>query len=142
MNTYQLAAFGTGPLFLFVSNEKSYAKLLYVYEIVDHAHAIVDPVAFIQVIQPVAGKVAALKAISGPASRYLLAGLYPAQNAGLRFDAVVTPASGACIPVSPIGPAEAAVHSAGGDQRGAHYICLCRFSRRHDCAPVTRSLTV
>jgi hypothetical protein len=50
MNTYQLTALGTGPPFFFVSNEVSYAELLYVHEIVDHAHAILGLVALIQVI--------------------------------------------------------------------------------------------
>jgi hypothetical protein len=131
MNTYELAAFGTGPLFLFVSNEKFYAGLLYVHKIVDHAHSILGPVARIQVIQPVAGKAVTVEAVPDFTSNYLLTGLNPAQNAGLRFETVVTPASGACIPVSPIGPTESAVHSAGGDQRGAHCIFLCQFSRRH-----------
>jgi len=56
MNTYQLAARGTGPPFLFVSQEMSYAELLYVHEIVNHTHSILGSIALIQVVQPIAGK--------------------------------------------------------------------------------------
>jgi hypothetical protein len=50
MNTNYLATLGTGPPFLFVSNEPSYANLLYVHEIVNHTHTILGPIALIQVI--------------------------------------------------------------------------------------------
>jgi hypothetical protein len=56
MNTEQLTAPGTGPSFLFVYNETSYAVLLDLFEIVDHAHTIPGLIALIQVIQPVARK--------------------------------------------------------------------------------------
>jgi hypothetical protein len=128
MNADHISALRTGPPSFFVFNKKSYSGLPYGPEIVDHAHAIPGPIAFIQAVQPVAGKTVATEAVPGPASHYLFTGLYPAHNAGLRFETVVTPASGACIPVSPVGPAEAAVHPAASDQRGTHCFCLCRFS--------------
>jgi hypothetical protein len=56
MNTYQLVALGTGPLFPFIFNKMSYAELLYLREILNHAHSIFGSITFIQVIQPVARK--------------------------------------------------------------------------------------
>jgi hypothetical protein len=50
MNAYQLTALGTGPPFLFVSHEVSYAELLYVHEIVNHTHPILGSITLIQVI--------------------------------------------------------------------------------------------
>ena len=50
MNTEYLAALGAGPLFFFALNELSYADLLYVYEIVNHAHSVLDSISLIQVI--------------------------------------------------------------------------------------------
>jgi hypothetical protein len=50
MNTEVLTALGAGPLFFFLFTELSYADLLYVYEIVNHTHSILDSIALIQVI--------------------------------------------------------------------------------------------
>jgi len=50
MNTYQLAALRTGPSFLFITHEMLYPVLLDVLKIVDHAHAVLGPIALIQVI--------------------------------------------------------------------------------------------
>ena len=72
MNTYQLTAPGTGPPFLFVSQKMSYAGLLYVHEIVNHTHAILGPIALIQVIQPVARKAVTAEAILDVTLFYLL----------------------------------------------------------------------
>jgi hypothetical protein len=56
MNTYQLTALRTGPSFLFVSHEMSYAKLFYVHEIFNHTHSILGFITLIQVLQLVARK--------------------------------------------------------------------------------------
>jgi hypothetical protein len=95
MNTDELTASGTGPSFLFVSHEMSYAELLYVHEIVDHAHAILGPIALIQVIQPVARKAVTVEAVPGPALHELFTDLDPAGDAGLWLNAVIAPATGA-----------------------------------------------
>jgi hypothetical protein len=102
----------------------SYTELLYVHEIVDHAHTILGPVTFIQVIQPVARKPVTAEAIPCFALYYILTGLDPAYDAGLWFDAVVAPAAGACLLISCIGATEATVHSAGRDQRRLDHISL------------------
>ena len=72
MNTYELAALGTGPPFLFVSNELSYAELVDVYEIVNHTHTILGSIALIQVIQPVARKPVTAEAVADFTLLYLL----------------------------------------------------------------------
>ena len=50
MNTNQLAAPGTGPPFLFLSNEVSYTELPYLLEIVNHTHAVLVSIALVQVV--------------------------------------------------------------------------------------------
>lgn len=72
MNTDYLAALGTGPPFLFVSNELPKTELLYIHEIVNHAHTILGSIALIQVIQLVARKAVTVEAVPNAAWRYLL----------------------------------------------------------------------
>jgi hypothetical protein len=125
MNAYQLTALKTGPFFLFVSNEMSYAELLYVHEIIDHAHTILGSITLIQVIQPVARKQVTAEAVFDLTLLYLLTVFDPACDAGFWFDAVVAPATGACLLISCIRATEATVHSTGGNQRRSDRICLC-----------------
>jgi hypothetical protein len=82
MNTNDLAALGAGPPFLFVSNKMSYAKRLYVYEIVNHTHTVLGSIAFIQVIQPVARKTVTTEAVPGSTLHYLLTVLDSTVDAG------------------------------------------------------------
>jgi hypothetical protein len=126
MNTNDLTALGTGPPFFFISNKLSYAVLLDVVEIVNHTHTILRSIAFIQVIQPVAGKIVTTEAVLKFIFRYLLTVLDSTGGAGFRFKGVFTPATGACFSVSYICPTEATVHSAGGDRHYVHRVCICR----------------
>ena len=73
MNTYYLAALGAGPALLFVSNEMSYAELLYLHEIVNHTHTILRSITHIQLIQPAARKYVTAEAVPGFTLLYLLA---------------------------------------------------------------------
>lgn len=125
MNTYQLTAPGTGPPFLFVSHETSYAGLFYVDEVSNHTHTILGPIALIQAIQTVARKSLTAEAVPRLALPYHLAVLYPACDAGFWFDAVVASATGTCLLNSCIRATEATVHSTGGNQRRSDRICLC-----------------
>jgi hypothetical protein len=139
VNTEQLTAPGTGPPFLLVSDEMSYAELLYVQEIVDHAHSIPGPIALIQVIQPVAREPVTAEAVPDLTLPYLLTVLDPARDAGLWFAAVVASAAGACLFISRMRATETTVHSTGSDQRRADRSCLCCFSWRH--VPILQRLT-
>lgn len=123
MDTEQLTALRAGPPFLFVLDEVSYAALLYVFEIVDHAHAVFGPVALIEMIQPVAGKCVTGEAVPGIAVLQLIAGLDPACDTGLWFPAVVAPATGAWLPISRICDTETTVHSTGSDQSRSDLFC-------------------
>ncbi len=125
MNTEQLAAPGTGPPFLFVSNEMSYAELLYVHEILDHARAILGSITLIQVIQSVARKPVAPEAVPAFILSYLLTVLNPACDAGLWLDAVVTAATGTCVLIPRMRDTEATVHATGSNQHRSYIICLC-----------------
>jgi hypothetical protein len=103
----------------------SYAGLLYEHEIVYHAHTILGSIALIQVLQPVARKRVTAGAVPDITLPYFLTVLDPADDAGFWFDAVVAPATGACLLISCIGDTETTVHTAGGDQRRSDRICLC-----------------
>jgi hypothetical protein len=135
MNTNYLTALGTGPPYLFVSNKISYAKLPYILEIVNHTHTILSSIALIQVVQPVAGKAVATEAVLEYTFRYLFTVLDSTSNAGFRFEAVVTSATGACFLIPYICPTKATVHSAGSDQRCANRICLCQSYLHHVFIP-------
>lgn len=124
MNAYQPAAPGTGPPFFFVFDEMSDAELLYMREIVNHAHAVFGPISLIQVVQPVAREAVATETVPCFTMRYFSAVLDPACDAGFRLDAVVAPAAGACIFISCIRYTEATVHATGGNQRRLDCICL------------------
>jgi hypothetical protein len=125
MNTNYLAALGTGPPFLFISNKMSYAELPHVLEILNHTHTIPSSIALIQVVQPVAGKAVTTEAVLDFNFRYLLTVLDSTRDAGFRFEAVVTSATGTCFLIPYICSTKATVHSAGSDQRCANRICLC-----------------
>jgi hypothetical protein len=83
MNTEQFAALGTGPSFLFNSQEMSYAEILYVQKVLNHTHAIPGPIALIQLLQPVAGKVVTTEAVHDVILRSLLTVFDSAGDAGL-----------------------------------------------------------
>jgi len=136
MNTNYLPAPGTGPPFLFVSNEMFYSEFFYILEIVNHTHTILISIALIQVIQKRARKVFTTEAILDSTGHYLLTVFDSACNAGFRFETVVTSATGACLLISYKCTTEATVHSAWSDQRRANCICLRRSSWCHVCIPV------
>ncbi len=115
MNTEQLTALGTGPLFLFVMNETPYAELLNVHKIVNHTHSILGSITLIQVIHLLAGKPVTAEAVPCFTLPYILTVLDSACDAGLWFDAVVAAATGARVLISSIRAAEATVHSTGGN---------------------------
>ena len=103
----------------------SYPELLYVHEIVDHAHAILGPITLIQMIQPVARKPVAAEAVPDLPMPYLLAVLDSACDTGLWFAAVVASATGACLLISCMCDTETTVHSTGSNQRCSDRIYLC-----------------
>jgi hypothetical protein len=82
VNTDYLAALGTGPPFLFVSDEMSYPELPYLDEIVNHTHAILGSIALIQMTQPVARKAVTAEAVPDTTLDYPLPVLDSAGDAG------------------------------------------------------------
>jgi hypothetical protein len=117
MNTNYLATLGTGPPFLFVSNEQPYAEFPDVLKIVNHAHAIFGSIPLIQMNQFITRKPVTTEAVLNSALHYLLTVLDSARDAGLRFENVATYAAWTCFSISYICQTEAAVHSTGSDQR-------------------------
>lgn len=73
-------------------------------------------------IQPAAGEAVTTEAVLDSTAGYLVTIFDFAHEAGLRFEAVVTSATGACLLIPYIRSAQAAVHSAGGNQCGADRI--------------------
>ena len=129
MNTNYLATLGASPPFLFVFNEVSNAELPYVVEVVNHTHNVLGSIAIIQVVQYDTGKAITTDAILDSTFYYFLTILDSARNADFRFQTVVTPATGACLPISCISTAEAAIHTTGCNQRCSNFIC--QSSLRH-----------
>ncbi len=78
VNAEQLAALGAFPPLFFVFNEFPHAHFFDVLKIINHAHAILGPVPFIQIFQPGARGAIANKAVFFFRTRYLLAFLDPA----------------------------------------------------------------
>ncbi len=118
VNTHDLAANGTGPPFLFILDKMPDPELPYVFEIGNHAHAILGSIALIQFVQPGARKTVATEAVFGAAVDELFAIFDSAGATGFRFEIVISPATGACMPCSCMCAAEATVHSAGSNQPG------------------------
>ena len=116
MNANDIATSGASPPCLFIFNEIPYAEFSYIFEIVNHTHSVPGFIAIIQAIQHGTGKAVTTGAIRDSTLRYSLTVLDSARDAGFRFQRVVAPATGACLPISHIGAAKAAVHSTGCNQ--------------------------
>ena len=82
MNTNDLAALGTGPPFLFVSNEMPYAEFPDDLKIVNHTHTILRSITLIQVIQSATRKAVTTEAVLDSTLHYLLTVLDSARDAG------------------------------------------------------------
>jgi len=57
MDTNNFTTFGTNPFQFLIPNEMSDSNFIYHFEIIDHAHFILDSISLIQLFQPGAGKV-------------------------------------------------------------------------------------
>jgi hypothetical protein len=136
MNTNYLTALRTGPPFLFISNKMPYTELPYVLEILNHTHTILGSIAFIQMVQPVAGKAVTTEAVLDFTFCYLCTVLDSTRDAGFRFETVVTSTTRAGFLIPYICTTKATVHSAGSDQRCANRICPRRSYLRHDSIPI------
>ena len=79
------AAGCAGPAFPLGFYKRTDARFLYCCKVLEHAHAVLRPVAFVQVLQPLAGKLRAR--VIAPAS-YFFAGrnrtVYTAQPVGVH----------------------------------------------------------
>jgi hypothetical protein len=131
MNADYLATLGTAPPFLLISNELPNAELPDVFQILDHAHAILGSIPLIQMVQPGARKTVTIKAILDFSIHYPLTVLDPACQTGFHFETVITSASGAGLIISWICAAEATVHSAWSDKCRMNRFCLFRSSWCH-----------
>ncbi len=100
VNADDLAALGTGPLFRLHSKEMLQAVSPDILKVVDHAHAILCPVALIQVFQPGAGEAITTEAVWGLGVGYSLAILDLAGHAGFWFIDITAPAARARLFIS------------------------------------------
>jgi hypothetical protein len=141
VDTEDFAAFGAGPFFFFIPDEKPDPEFVYFLEILEHAHTVFRSVPLIQVFQPGAGETAAaLGTVFGFASGDKIAVRdFTGQTVlGFRslppYDALAARA-GVLFP--DVSPAKAAVHSARGDQMGGYgFVHLPRF-HGHDLVSFT-----
>ena len=115
MNTEHLTAFRVAPPFFFGSDKMPYAEFSNDLEIADHAHAILGSIPLIQMVQPDAREAVTTEAVLDFSVHYLLTVLDFTCNAGFRFEAVVTSATGAWFLISCECAAETAIHPAGSD---------------------------
>lgn len=51
MHTYYITAFFTGPFFIFENPKTMYSGFLYSFQVIDHAHSVLCPVAFIKLFK-------------------------------------------------------------------------------------------
>jgi hypothetical protein len=102
MNTEHFTAPGAFPLLFFGSYELPYAEFPDVLEVFDHAHAIPGPIPLIEMVQPLAGEAVTTRTVFDSAFHHLLTVLDLTCYAGFRFEAVVTPATGAWFLISPV----------------------------------------
>jgi len=93
-------------------------------EIFNHAHAIISPVSFVQVIQIVARKIFALETIFSLFIPEVLARLNLTFDPCNRFARIRSPASRARIVFPQVSNTDPAIHPAWGNEKG--YFC-----RRH-----------
>lgn len=98
--------------------------LLDVSEILDHAHAVLRTIAFIQMLDPVAGVAVAAVAEPEPLGGDHFTVLDPAVHAGLRFESCIASAARADIAIPNVSAAQPAVHPAGRDQARGNLVCL------------------
>jgi hypothetical protein len=120
VNTENLTAFLAFPPFFFVSNEMPYAEFSYALEIADHAHAVLGSIPLIQIFQPGAREAVTAEAVLDFGERSLLAVFNFARDAVFRLEAVVASTIGAWFFLPCECTAQAAIHSAGGDQFGGN----------------------
>jgi len=127
----KLAAFWTGPFFFFFSDEFSYAELLDIFLILNHAHGIFCSVSLVQLLHSGTGKCITVKTEFGFELFSLFAHSYPAANTSFRLIRVNQRAAGAFIFLPDITDTQPAIHPARCDKSRFHCFRLCWFSSLH-----------
>ena len=125
MHTQDLTALWALPFFLFVLDELPDAQVPDAGEIFDHAHAILRPVALINVLDHFARVILTAVAIPRMAMRKILAILDLTPCTGLRFVRILPSTTRARLPFPPICHTQAAVHPAWRDQCAIHSSYTC-----------------
>jgi hypothetical protein len=116
MNADRAAAIRAGPSDFFVCRELPNAKPANVLQILDHAHAVARPITFIQLLQAGTGELLTLEAESWFLVSEVCTVFDPASNAIARLIDADASAAGTFVFIPQISQANAAVHSAGGDE--------------------------
>ena len=116
MDTQHKSAFRANPPLLLVSHETPDARPLNFVKVLDHAHAIFRPVPLVELTETLAGVFVTGKAILELPTLRFFAILDLAEDAVLRFQAVVRSATRAGVLVSIVCPAKATVHPARGNE--------------------------
>src|SRR5512143_3703685 len=123
MHAQRCSAAGAGPFLTFTLEETLHAGVLDTGQISNHAGPVSGPVAFVQVEQVRARKLAALEAIFHLPLCDVLTGLDLADHTGLGFGSVIGAAAGTRVLFPSVCAAHAAVNSTGSNQIRAEWIC-------------------
>jgi hypothetical protein len=114
MDADDMTAVFAGPADVLLFDELPDPPLLYVVQVIQHAHP-VSRVSLVQSLQPGAGVLGASVAVL---ANEVLAVLDPAVDAMLGLPGIVSPAARTSVFLPQVGNAEPAVHTAGSDQVG------------------------
>ena len=104
------------PTFLFLFDKFFDAGLVDGFEILDHTHSVLSPVAFIQLPQTGARKFGAFGAEPAPNRHEFGARFDPAQDARFILAGIIGQAAGATVFLPQESDAEAAIHAAWRNQ--------------------------
>jgi len=126
MDADDTAALAAAPPFVLFLDKGVETMLADELEVIEHAHAVLRSVPFVQVLQPLAGIRPAFVTEAGKARLDLLTVLDDASDARGRLVGVVPAAAGARTLVPEVGEADSAIHPARGNEFGV--VCHGSFS--------------
>lgn len=132
VDTQHTPAFRTDPFLLLVSHETPDAQPLNLVKVLDHAHAVFRPVAFIQPTETFTRVSVTDEAILELPTLRFFTRFDFAGNAILGFEAVVPTAPWASVLVSIICPTKATVHPAWSDEFRGYRDGLLHVSVTHN----------
>jgi hypothetical protein len=115
VNANSPVALGASPPRRLRFDKFPYAGFPDIFQIFDHAHAVVGPVSFIQMFQGIAGNLVAFKTVFCITFTEKYTGFYFTSDPRHGLFGIISSAPGAFVLFPQISHANSAVHSAGCD---------------------------